>query len=117
MPLQLLPAAKPYCPAVRSRLTQLRHGRSVHRQGPPKRCFNDNDSGLQARCGGTAQQIGSTIYYNLTIGGRPVRYTKQVIGQQTYGSDGSSSRRIEGQPYTRTPQGITYTQQRIGNFI
>jgi len=75
---------------------------------------------------GSAQQLGNTIYYDLTVGGRPVSYTKQVsVGPdspQGPGSPASMSRQSPGrqvprQASTTKPEGITYTMQRIGNVI
>jgi hypothetical protein len=70
---------------------------------------------------GNAHQIGSIVYYNLSIGGVQRTWTQQIIGQQihTQGSDGSTStsQRIGNQTYTRSPGGISYTQQKIGNII
>jgi hypothetical protein len=70
---------------------------------------------------GWAQQFGNTILYNLTVGGRPVNYTKQVIGTRssTQGSDGtpSASQQVGEQTYASLSDSITYTSVRIGDVI
>jgi len=75
---------------------------------------------------GSAQQFGNMIYYDLTVGGRPVSYTKEVTGDSTSPQRPSGpallSRQALGRPVpaqasTTTPERVTYTTQRVGNVI
>jgi hypothetical protein len=59
---------------------------------------------------GSAQQVGDTIFYDLTVGGRPVSYAKQVSGPR-------SSTQVGQETYVSTSDSITYTTERVGDVI
>ena len=59
---------------------------------------------------GSARQVGDTIFYDLTVGGRPVSYAKQVIGTR-------SSTQVGQETYVSTSDSITYTTERVGDII
>jgi uncharacterized membrane protein len=59
---------------------------------------------------GSARQIGDTIFYDLTVGGRPVSYAKRV-------SSTPSSTQVGQETYVSTSDSITYTSERVGDVI